>query len=72
MVRLVDIEKLDEDDEIDFKLNEKDDIGHGNDENKDENFDWKVFKNNKNNNNNNNNNNWFRCDILLCNKIENL
>jgi hypothetical protein len=31
-----------------------------------------VFKNNKNNNNNNNNNNWFRCDILLCNKIENL
>jgi hypothetical protein len=25
-----------------------------------------------NNNNNNNNNNWFRCDILLCKKIENL
>lgn len=64
MVRLVDIEKLDEDDEIDFKLNDKDGIGHDNDENKDENFDWKVFKNN--------NNNWFRCDILLCNKIENL
>jgi len=64
MVRLVDIEKLDEDDEIDFKLNDKDGIGHDNDENKDENFDWKVFKNN--------NNNWFRCDILLCKKIENL
>ena len=39
MLRQVDIKKVDEDDEIDLKLNKKDDIWHDDDENKYENFD---------------------------------